>query len=342
MNARNNNFALLHYVAACMIILGHMFVLTGGAAPGMLGTNILEIGVSILFVISGFLVAKSFLREPSLVKFWAKRLLRLYPALCVCVVACAAGGYVLSALPLAEYIPGALVYIIDNLLMRPQFYLPGVFADNPHPISVNGSLWTLPVELAFFLLTPIYLLIIQRTKHKAAFCASIASLLSLCAIYVNWYCAGTQLVFRATDWMQAVRLGSYFLWGITYSMLKPERLKKLCRGDIAVLLLGMVLCLGSHYSPKLNYFFVPYVTISFAFAGDGILRDFLNKHDYVYGMYLWAFPVQQTVIYLFQGIGLPPVLILFVICVGITLLLAMLTNRFVEEPVRKITARYLK
>lgn len=339
MNTRNNNFALLHYVAASMVILGHMVAFCGSVPPIILNVSTHETGLHILFIISGFLVARSFSRNPNVLKFWAKRLLRLYPALCVCVVVCAIGGFLLSGLTWAEYFPGAKVYIKNNLLMRPVFYLPGVFAENPYSNAVNGSLWSLPVELAWFLIIPVFLMPVHKTKHKAIFCALAAGLVSLLAVFVSTHYAGKQLIFWATDWIHAIRLGAYFLWGSAYSLLEQDQLKKLCRSDVAVLLLAIALSLGSYYPPALNYFLLPYVIISFAFAGDGLFRDFLNRHDYVYGMYLWAFPVQQTIISLFRGGNLPPVWIMFAVCYAITLLLSMLNHKFIDEPVRKIAAR---
>lgn len=200
----------------------------------------------------------------------------------------------------------------------------------------------MPIELACFLVTPIYLVVVQKFRHKVPVSALAASVMSLCAIYMIWCCPGKMLVFWGTDWVQALKLSAFYLWGITYSLLSAEQLKKLCRADAALLLLWVCLCLGGSFSHKLSFFLLPYIVISFAFAGDGLFRDFLNHHDYVYGMYLWAFPVQQTVLFLFRNRTMPPVLILFLISAGITLLLAMLTGKFVEEPVKEITAVFLK
>ena len=135
-------------------------------------------GVNILFVVSGYLVSKSFVRNSSIKNFWIKRVMLIFSPLLVCVVLCAIGGFFLADLSLEAYIPGAKVYVRDNLLMRLQFYLPGVFVENPYPVAVNGSLWTLPIEMACFLLLPFYLLLIKRVKCKFCVGTTAAELMS--------------------------------------------------------------------------------------------------------------------------------------------------------------------
>ena len=66
-----NNFALLHFIGACMVIYGHMHDLLQVPGPSLLGNGINALGVKMIFVITGYLVANSYLREKKLGRYMA-------------------------------------------------------------------------------------------------------------------------------------------------------------------------------------------------------------------------------------------------------------------------------
>ena len=102
------------------------------------------------FAISGYLVARSFDRSASLVRYVRARALRILPAY---VVATLYAAFVIgpwaTTLPVADYLadPRTWLYVRETLLFVGVDRLPGVFADNPYPNAVNGSLWTLWLEV---------------------------------------------------------------------------------------------------------------------------------------------------------------------------------------------------
>jgi peptidoglycan/LPS O-acetylase OafA/YrhL len=154
VNSRNS-FDLLRLLAAAAVIAFHAAQL-GGRAPWSMGElNLGALGVGAFFVISGYLVTDSRLRTPSLRAFLAKRVLRIEPALVAALIVTAfvLGAFVTS-LPLGEYLrrKEAYLYVAKNALLYPTAYgLPGVFEYNPLPMVVNGSLWTLRVEFTLYL-----------------------------------------------------------------------------------------------------------------------------------------------------------------------------------------------
>lgn len=83
---RNNNFTLIHIVAAVMVIYGHQFVLLGLEAPQLFTMPIHNLGVRILFLVSGYLVTTSWYRSDDSITFLKKRIKRLYPPLIVCLL----------------------------------------------------------------------------------------------------------------------------------------------------------------------------------------------------------------------------------------------------------------
>src|SRR6187200_539555 len=82
----DNAFDTLRLVAALIVIFGHAFRLTGETVPVFAGTTVATLGVKIFFVVSGYLVAQSWLRDPHPRRFLQRRLLRIVPALVLVVV----------------------------------------------------------------------------------------------------------------------------------------------------------------------------------------------------------------------------------------------------------------
>lgn len=164
--ARRDNFLLLRLLAALLVVLGHSFVLTGdfGAANDPVHrlfprTHAHLVGVALFFTISGFLITLSYQRTPDLARFLRARFLRLWPALAVVVALTAfVAGPILSTLSPHDYFASAdggtraFDYLWRNLtLFEQRQTLPGVFAANPIPRVVNGSMWTIPYEAAMYL-----------------------------------------------------------------------------------------------------------------------------------------------------------------------------------------------
>ena len=134
------------------MLVSHCFPLTGRPDPfaAISGQTLGELGVSIFFAISGFLIAKSWSDSRAVAPFVLKRGLRLLPALVMAVLltALVLGPLVTTLAPL-KYFTSAEVYryIAENsALFTINGRLPGVFVHNVYPSAVNGSLWTLPVE----------------------------------------------------------------------------------------------------------------------------------------------------------------------------------------------------
>ena len=149
---RPNNFDLLRFVAATLVLIDHSFVLTG--RHGLPGPFVYEtlggFAVAVFFIISGFLVAGSWQRTPDLGTYAAKRALRIVPAYAAVIALCALVlGPLVTELSLGRYFghPQTWSYFWNLTFFRLHYSLPGVFSGNPFPHAVNGSIWTLPIEI---------------------------------------------------------------------------------------------------------------------------------------------------------------------------------------------------
>lgn len=150
-----NNFNLLRLIFALMVAAYHVVKLSG-AWPGALRPLEVaaEIGVQGFFIVSGYLVYAS-LERSSLGLYAEKRVRRLYPAYATVIIVTTLAGLALS--PAAQASLGDVArYFFANIVflnfLEPN--LPGVFEANPMR-EINGALWTLKVEVMFYLVLPI-------------------------------------------------------------------------------------------------------------------------------------------------------------------------------------------
>ncbi|MDV7393506.1 acyltransferase family protein, partial [Arthrospira platensis SPKY1] len=134
-------------MAALLVLWSHAFPLSGQSEREPLarltGLDTLGgVGVAIFFVLSGYLLALSWERKPSMVAFARNRVLRIYPALVVlCALSVCLLGPTLTRLPLAEYWTHSMTrgYWVTASAWQVAYPLPGVFEANPLPHAVNGS-----------------------------------------------------------------------------------------------------------------------------------------------------------------------------------------------------------
>lgn len=141
-----DNFVAIRLIAAILVVFGHSFPLTGTVGPEYLGNPTSTMAVKVFFVISGYLISESWLRDPNLGRYLQRRALRIFPALIVmCLLTIVIIGPVLTRLSTKEYITSAGTWrYLQNVFLHPNYALPGIFEQNIYPNAVNGSLWTLP------------------------------------------------------------------------------------------------------------------------------------------------------------------------------------------------------
>ena len=79
---KKNNFNIIRFLAAALVFAGHMGILMGGGAPLMGSFSLQEIGVSTLFIISGYLITKSWLSDPHPIRFCSTSFFQAVAAFC--------------------------------------------------------------------------------------------------------------------------------------------------------------------------------------------------------------------------------------------------------------------
>lgn len=143
---RSNNFDAIRLVAALLVIVSHQMFFAGRAEPFIEGRTLGTIAVLAFLLISGYLVAESWYRDPHLVRFLLRRFLRIWPALAVATFVIGLAGLALTTLSVRQYFGDAWWrFVGNNLRLRTVYELPGVFAESPALAmrAVNGSWWSI-------------------------------------------------------------------------------------------------------------------------------------------------------------------------------------------------------
>jgi peptidoglycan/LPS O-acetylase OafA/YrhL len=155
LDESSNNFTLLRLLLALMVVLGHFKLLSGTAYPTF-PFNLADAAVDCFFVVSGFLIAGSYERCHGLWSFYVRRVFRLYP-MYFCVVVLQA-AIMLALLPRGPFSEprSTLNYLAANMLLANflQYDIGGVLAGLHNP-GINPSLWTLKIEIGFYLIVPL-------------------------------------------------------------------------------------------------------------------------------------------------------------------------------------------
>lgn len=278
---RHNNFDLIRLGAAVAVVVSHAYPLSEGAGtPEPLAelsghqASLGGVAVITFMALSGYLVTSSALRSPSLARFLAARVLRIYPALLAVVLltVVVVGPMLTTATDYLQSETGR--YLLNATGLRVTYTLPGLFVDNPYPAAVNGSLWTLEYELAMYALVA----------------AGLGfGILRLGAILPLWIAALAFTAIAPSEPWAYFAL-AFLSGGVIVLARIPMRAAAAAVCALAIILataagVGMTLVLATCGA---------YLLVWLATSTRPIpITDRIG--DLSYGTYLWAFPVQQTV-----------------------------------------------
>jgi peptidoglycan/LPS O-acetylase OafA/YrhL len=309
----------LRLFAAFGVLLSHSFPLTGAKEPLEVATrgqwSIGAVSVAIFFIISGFLITQSADRTPDPRRFVTKRALRIMPALLVTVfvtVFLIGSAFTESGLNTYFHSIATWRYLGLAFFLPDNGLLPGVFIQNPLPGAVNGSLWTLRYEVVCY-----------AAVACLAYLFKVRSALPYILIAVvglGFESMRTVPVVSMLHVLNFFVLGSIFYW---------------LRDHIPVAVIPSIAALGIALIAMPFHVLRPVTAIamSYAIIGFGYLAStfkILHHRDYSYGLYLWAFPVQQMWIHVHPMPWWADALA----SLPLVIALSMLSWHFVEKPAK--------
>lgn len=295
---RANNFDLMRLLAALSVILSHAFLLAENSQdhdPLMLltgGQTILGVvGVFVFFAISGYLIAQSFDTTPSPWVFLAKRALRIFPGLSVCLLICTfIVGPLVTTLPLADYLASGRTwgFLLHNAVLDVEYNrLPGVeFWPGNIGGIVDGPLWSLPCEVLMYLM----LLALGVLRLLTLRVGLVLVAVGLAAIRLDT--AGS--TFGSAFWLLA-----FFAAGICLYRARGSRVMSPAWALVAAL--GLVLSVPAGLFIAGFALFGSYLTIFLATTPRLPPLRAARFGDLSYGLYIYGWPIEQCVVYFGGG-----------------------------------------
>jgi len=339
-----NSFDALRLLGAMLVLVGHAYPVGGEAgAPCFAGIPINQFGVMIFFAISGYLITKSLMADSNLGRFAVKRALRIMPALVVLVlITVFVAGPAMTVLSIPAYLASPQTWLyLTTAALWPQQHLPGVLVGAPFPFALNASLWTLPVEVTMYALTPVILWLASRSKPLLVvlvfgggalgmwlFGADLFHLRRL--TYVMLY--GVRL-HEGLQYMPDYALGSLFaIYGLQNLTTTVSRI---AMAICAVALLALTIANPSPPWPlppwNLILATLPICGLTLFLGLSPILYSRLLRRigDMSYGVYLWGFLVEQMIV---QFVGVRDGMAISLIATPICLALGFVSWRLIEKP----------
>ncbi|MGW6443646.1 acyltransferase family protein [Lentzea sp. NPDC055074] len=325
----------MRLIAALWVVFCHSAPLTGRSImyPGWSFVPS-HMGLTAFFVLSGYQIAGSWTSDPSIGRFVFKRLLRILPPLIVMsMIAALVIGPLVTTWPLAYYFDASKTwgYVLNNAtVLNLQHTLPGVFDYNPYPYSVNGSIWTLPIELVGYAVVLILGVVgvIQRWRS-----VTIVLLVALVALNV-WLTVNPD---DATPYWLQLSLGTTvkflmpFLLGVTLYAYR-DRIPLSPKVAIALVVVQLVI----NATPVGD--FLTTLTIAYAaltLAARWPQRLAVRDKDWFscsYGTYLYGFLIQQVLVYL----GVWDKWLLALLAVPLAYAAGLASWHLVEKPTMKL------
>lgn len=289
MNEKNN-FDIVRLSLAFTVMLVHAAQLTKNSDIQFLSDYLnSDFAVKGFFTISGFLIAKSYLRSESITSYFIKRAQRILPAYIFVIIMCFFIGMCLTTLPIMNFLQReeSFKYLIANLsfLNFIQPNLPGVFSNNPLQ-AMDGSLWTIKAEVGLYILLPFTLTLMKKNPLKVwgmIFIISCVWFFYFTSIY-----SGPKAETLAK---QFIYLSPYFFFGSLLAIHKTtfDRLKDITIVSLVIFLLFKNTGYAFIFEP------VAFSSIVIIFCTNLCKEIKISKYgDLSYGIYLYHFPIIQV------------------------------------------------
>ncbi|WP_163395412.1 acyltransferase family protein [Flavobacterium limi] len=289
MNSKNC-FDFLRFFFAANILLAHLSELSQSKSLLFLSKISNSVmGVRGFFVISGFLVVKSYIETPSLKDYFIKRIRRILPAYVFVVLFFTLFLSVFSSNNFIEYFSNINVfkYLGWNLLflnfMNPC--LPGLFENNLY-CAVNGALWTLKIEICFYIALPLIFYVIKKTRKRFLVLISLYVLSVGYWLLLNFYFNKPLLAKQLPGYLSYFLIGIFMFLSFDY----VTRNKKIFLG------LSVMVFISYHFlSFQMELFYPAAFGIILIITAYNIpfLNNFGKYGDFTYGLYIYHFPVIQ-------------------------------------------------
>lgn len=345
---RDNNLNLMRLILALTVLISHSYPLAlgfKGVDPlyGLVGMTMGSVAVDLFFLTSGFLVTASLLSRNNATDFVISRVLRIYPALLVILALTVFFiGPLFTTIPLSEYFSSkeTYVYLYKNITLIAGGWdrLPGVFKDNPYAGAVNGSLWTLTYELLMYLiLVSVWVVIRAASKNNTVMFRSAIVLIFCVSGFLTVLIKMVGIILPMAAVVDALAKLSFMFFSGSLFYIFKHRVRL---SGLVFFVLASLVVVSACYVSRLFYVVymlsVGYILFYMAYVPSGFVRAYNKVGDYSYGIYIFAFPVQQIIAAMCPGIS---VWSMTLVSVSLVLLLAIGSWHAIEKPALQFKGR---
>ena len=324
---KSENLHLMRFVASIMVILSHSFIISTASEAEewfvVLSNSQVTMGgfaVAIFFLCGGYLIAMSAEKNQSARKFFSARILRLFPPLVFStfftIILC---GFFSEYGQILYYFSPTTWAYMRNCYFERVYYLPGVFTGNPYGAVVNGSLWTLPVEFICYILCFIAMKMKLTKKKSYPFTVPIV----LLGAYGVWF-----LGYGIPSVRELIRPVLLFYVGMGYWIYREHIQFTIRNFVIAIAAFFGFMAIGQGTLAMVLAF--PYIMMTIWFGMKQCSPKLGKLGNYSYGIYLWAFPVQQAVMHVYADFPMEPMLNA-AISIPISIVLGVITYEISEK-----------
>lgn len=329
MNKKNNCFGAIKLIAAFLVIASHAFPICTNEdfIINKITNNQFDLGnfsVCIFFMTGGFFITKSLLTSKNIKEYLLKRIKRIFPPL---IFAMFITTFVLAPFfyddSLIKYFTSSntYLYFIKNSFMITTHILPGVFDGNIYTGSINGSLWSLPIEFLCYIAVLVAFLFKFLDKKNMKITIILFLVLTLFQPIMFKYFPIFEVLLP---------LALLFLEGSIYYINRDEinfKNKKLFFTCLILILISFPL----DFYVYTKILCLPYVIYYIGFK----FKDFRMKFENIsYDIYLYSFFIQQAICYMFGGSMNP--IINIIISIPTTILIAYISNKVLTCLLEKI------
>lgn len=327
--SRDNCFDVVRLMAAMAVIYFHHSLMFGIEPPKLdKGFGIGNIAVQVFFTVSGFLIAMSFTRSSNFLSYMGKRAKRIFPAVTTC-------AFVMVYFFASFYKENVLNYVTSwdafiNFLRISTLYgrnVPGLWSEITSHTESNGPLWTLPYELAMYIILGVSLSIYKSWKTPA-------SLLIVCFFVTVLFREQLNSVgaYYAT-FSKLSEFGLCFFTGSLLYMTMPAWNNYKTRLMLIMMSLVLITTLrGGNDMIAIGSIMISIFVIMISFSIKDRIID--GRFDISYGIYIWGWPLQILVIH-YKPFGVSSFIPSLVLTYFIVIAVATMSWIYIESPILK-------
>lgn len=324
----------LRAYAVALVVLFHF---------GIFGFSGGFIGVDVFFVISGFLMTKiivsSLTKDTfSFLKFYISRANRIIPALAVLIsIVGLIGWFTLLPQEFKDYAKHSIASL--TFLSNIQYFRESGYFDAISHEKLLLHTWSLSVEWQFYIILPIFLLLLAKLFKNINFLKFIYIVVFLISLLLSIYF--TKNYASASFYLLPTRAWEMMAGGLIYLYFDKISFKENSKRILDLLgffliILSLILFTGKTDWPSYNAL-LPVIGSFLVLLANNNNSPFTNNKiaqflgNTSYSIYLWHWPLVFYLAYLEKSEN-----IIFVIgAIIFSVILGWLSYKFIENPTRK-------